>query len=92
MNALAHAHLELGVASPFLVRSTHTLVLVRGAHVSRVPQYTPRPHSHPTLASIRAFLKEEVGARIASEGTPKCLGPIVFGVTGYVFSPGRRDC
>ncbi|KZS99758.1 uncharacterized protein LAESUDRAFT_765224 [Laetiporus sulphureus 93-53] len=59
MNVLAHAHLELGVASPFL--------------------YTPRPHSHPILASIRAFLNEEVGACIASEGTPKCLGPIVFG-------------
>ncbi|KZT63559.1 hypothetical protein DAEQUDRAFT_770505 [Daedalea quercina L-15889] len=62
INALAHAHLELGVASPFL--------------------YTPRPHSHPTLASIRTLLREEVGARIAAEGTPRSLGPIVFGVTG----------
>ncbi|PCH34748.1 hypothetical protein WOLCODRAFT_139556 [Wolfiporia cocos MD-104 SS10] len=62
MNALAHAHLELGVASPFL--------------------FTPRPHTHPSLASIRTLLREEVGARIALHGTPKSLGPIVFGVTG----------
>ncbi|KAH9916537.1 Saccharopine dehydrogenase-domain-containing protein [Fomitopsis serialis] len=62
LNALAHAHLELGVASPFL--------------------YTPRPHAHPTLASIRTLLRDEVGARIIAEGTPKSLGPIVFGVTG----------
>ncbi|GBE85762.1 predicted protein [Sparassis crispa] len=62
LNALAHAHLELGVASPFL--------------------YTPRPHTHPSLASIRGTLRDVVGARIAAEGTPKCLGPIVLGVTG----------
>ncbi|CCL98467.1 uncharacterized protein FIBRA_00465 [Fibroporia radiculosa] len=62
LSALAHAQLELGVASPFL--------------------YTPRPHSYPTLASIRALLKDVVGARIALEGTPKSLGPLVFGVTG----------
>ncbi|KAH9840769.1 Saccharopine dehydrogenase-domain-containing protein [Rhodofomes roseus] len=63
LNALAHAHLELGVASPFL--------------------YTPRPHSHPTLAAIRSLLRDEVGARIIAEGTPRSLGPIVFGVTGF---------
>ncbi|KAF9815156.1 hypothetical protein IEO21_04774 [Rhodonia placenta] len=62
LNAMAHAHLELGVASPFL--------------------YTPRPHSHPTLDSIRRLLREEVGARIASQGSPEILGPIIFGVTG----------
>lgn len=45
-------------------------------------QYTPRPHSHPTLASVRALLREEVGGRIIAGGTPKSLGPIVFGVTG----------
>ncbi|KAH8105477.1 Saccharopine dehydrogenase-domain-containing protein [Cristinia sonorae] len=60
--ALAHAHLELGIASQFL--------------------YTPRPHMHPSLASIRSTLRDVVGARIAADGTPKGLGPIVFGVTG----------
>lgn len=45
-------------------------------------QYTPRPHSHPTLDSIRRLLREEVGARIASQGSPEILGPIIFGVTG----------
>ncbi|KAI0819731.1 Saccharopine dehydrogenase-domain-containing protein [Trametes gibbosa] len=60
--AMAHAHLELGVASPFL--------------------YTPRPHTQPSLASIRTTLRDVVGARIASEGTPKSLAPIVIGVTG----------
>ncbi|KAL1942345.1 hypothetical protein VTO73DRAFT_6409 [Trametes versicolor] len=60
--AMAHAHLELGVASPFL--------------------YTPRPHTQPSLASIRSILRDVVGARIAADGTPKSLGPIVIGVTG----------
>ncbi|TBU54781.1 Saccharopine dehydrogenase-domain-containing protein [Dichomitus squalens] len=60
--AMAHAHLELGVASPFL--------------------WTPRPHTHPSLASIRKTLRDVVGAQIASDGTPKSLGPLVIGVTG----------
>ncbi|KAI0653120.1 Saccharopine dehydrogenase-domain-containing protein [Cubamyces menziesii] len=60
--AMAHAHLELGVASPFL--------------------YTPRPHTQPSLASIRSILQDVVGARIVSDGTPKSLGPLVIGVTG----------
>ncbi|KAI0328943.1 hypothetical protein GY45DRAFT_1435780 [Cubamyces sp. BRFM 1775] len=60
--AMAHAHLELGVASPFL--------------------YTPRPHTEPSLASIRSILRDVVGARIVSDGTPKSLGPLVIGVTG----------
>ncbi|KAI0349833.1 hypothetical protein OH77DRAFT_1431672 [Trametes cingulata] len=60
--AMAHAHLELGVASPFL--------------------YTPRPHTQPSLASIRFILRDVVGAKIAADGTPKSLGPIVIGVTG----------
>ncbi|KAI0631584.1 Saccharopine dehydrogenase-domain-containing protein [Trametes polyzona] len=60
--AMAHAHLELGVASPFL--------------------YTPRPHTQPSLESIRSILRDVVGARIASDGTPKSLGPIVIGITG----------
>ncbi|RPD58275.1 hypothetical protein L226DRAFT_536764 [Lentinus tigrinus ALCF2SS1-7] len=60
--AMAHAHLELGVASPFL--------------------WTPRPHTHPSLASIRSTLRNVVGAQIATDGTPKSLGPLVIGVTG----------
>ncbi|OBZ72980.1 Peroxisome biosynthesis protein PAS1 [Grifola frondosa] len=60
--ALAHAHLELGVASPFL--------------------RTPRPQTQPSLSSIRGTLRDVVGMRIASEGTPKVLGPLVIGVTG----------
>ncbi|CDO70674.1 hypothetical protein BN946_scf184761.g12 [Trametes cinnabarina] len=60
--AMAHAHLEIGVASPFL--------------------YTPRPHTQPSLASIRSVLRDVVGARIIADGTPKSLGPIVIGVTG----------
>ncbi|TFK83565.1 hypothetical protein K466DRAFT_665741 [Polyporus arcularius HHB13444] len=60
--AMAHAHLELGVASPFL--------------------WTPRPHTHPSLASIRSTLRDVVGAQIAADGTPKSLGPLVIGVTG----------
>ncbi|KAI0942460.1 hypothetical protein AcW1_003090 [Taiwanofungus camphoratus] len=60
--ALAHAHLELGVSTPFL--------------------YTPRPHIHPSLASIREVLKNVVSMQITSEGTPRSLGPIVIGVTG----------
>ncbi|KAI0739481.1 Saccharopine dehydrogenase-domain-containing protein [Daedaleopsis nitida] len=60
--AMAHAHLELGVASPFL--------------------WTPRPHTHPSLASIRSTLRNVVGAQIASNGTPQSLGPLVIGVTG----------
>ncbi|KAH9946562.1 Saccharopine dehydrogenase-domain-containing protein [Amylocystis lapponica] len=62
LSALAHAHLELGIASPFL--------------------YTPRPHTHPSLQSLRTVLRDVVGAQIAAEGTPKALGPIVIGVTG----------
>ncbi|KAI0758651.1 Saccharopine dehydrogenase-domain-containing protein [Trametes elegans] len=60
--AMAHAHLEIGVASPFL--------------------YTPRPQTQPSLDSIREILRDVVGARIASDGTPKSLGPLVIGVTG----------
>ncbi|TCD71109.1 hypothetical protein EIP91_000203 [Steccherinum ochraceum] len=60
--ALAHAHLELGISSPFL--------------------YTPRPHTHTSLESIRATLRDVVGAQITAEGTPRGLGPVVFGVTG----------
>ncbi|OSD00329.1 hypothetical protein PYCCODRAFT_1437464 [Trametes coccinea BRFM310] len=60
--AMAHAHLEIGVASPFL--------------------YTPRPHTQPSLASIRSILRDVVGARISADGTPKSLGPLVIGVTG----------
>ncbi|PIL32665.1 hypothetical protein GSI_05369 [Ganoderma sinense ZZ0214-1] len=60
--AMSRAHLELGVASPFL--------------------WTPRPHTHPSLASIRKTLRDVVGAQIATDGTPKSLGPLVIGITG----------
>ncbi|KAJ7459741.1 Saccharopine dehydrogenase-domain-containing protein [Mycena latifolia] len=61
LSAMAHAHLEIGVASPFI--------------------YTPRPHTLPSLDRLRASLKE-IGQRIASEGTPKKLGPFIIGLTG----------
>ncbi|KAI0041595.1 hypothetical protein FA95DRAFT_1683107 [Auriscalpium vulgare] len=43
--------------------------------------YTPRPHSSPSLDSHRAQL-QYIGSQIAEHGTPKSLGPFVFGVTG----------
>ncbi|KAH0835691.1 Saccharopine dehydrogenase-domain-containing protein [Lanmaoa asiatica] len=61
LSALAHAHLELGIASPFL--------------------HTPRPHTHVALPSLRAALRA-IGEEILKDGTPKCLGPFVFGLTG----------
>ncbi|KAI6144926.1 Saccharopine dehydrogenase-domain-containing protein [Pisolithus tinctorius] len=61
LSALAHAHLEIGVASPFL--------------------HTPRPHSHPSIPSLRATLRT-IGQRIAEDGTPKPLGAFVIGLTG----------
>ncbi|KIM79378.1 hypothetical protein PILCRDRAFT_74408 [Piloderma croceum F 1598] len=61
LSTMAHAHLELGVASPFL--------------------HTPRPHTHPSIPSLRAKLRE-VGEHIVREGTPRSLGPFVFGLTG----------
>ncbi|KAJ6557367.1 Saccharopine dehydrogenase-domain-containing protein [Mycena vulgaris] len=61
LSAMAHSHLEIGVASPFI--------------------YTPRPHTLPSLDPLRAALKE-IGQRIANEGTPRKLGPIIIGLTG----------
>ncbi|KAG1903451.1 Saccharopine dehydrogenase-domain-containing protein [Suillus fuscotomentosus] len=61
LSALAHAHLELGVASPFL--------------------HTPRPHTHPSIPSLRSALRS-IGQNIADNGTPKALGPFVIGLTG----------
>ncbi|KAH7919203.1 hypothetical protein BV22DRAFT_1023405 [Leucogyrophana mollusca] len=61
LSALAQAHLELGVASPFL--------------------HTPRPHTHPSIPSLRAALRA-VGKEIQQDGTPKSLGPFVIGLTG----------
>ncbi|KAF7299176.1 hypothetical protein MIND_00866300 [Mycena indigotica] len=61
LSAMAHSHLEIGVASPFL--------------------YTPRPHTLPSLDRLRAAL-HEIGKRIATEGTPKQLGPFIIGLTG----------
>ncbi|KAG2121616.1 Saccharopine dehydrogenase-domain-containing protein [Suillus clintonianus] len=61
LSALAHAHLELGVASPFL--------------------HTPRPHTHPSIPSLRSALRN-IGQNIVENGTPKALGPFVIGLTG----------
>ncbi|KAI0057988.1 hypothetical protein BV25DRAFT_1919690 [Artomyces pyxidatus] len=43
--------------------------------------YTPRPHTSPYLDSHRAQLRY-IGNQIAEHGTPRALGPCVFGVTG----------
>ncbi|KAF8882271.1 Saccharopine dehydrogenase-domain-containing protein [Infundibulicybe gibba] len=61
LSSMAHSHLELGIASPFL--------------------YTPRPHTLPSLEQLRASLRD-IGTRIATDGTPGALGPIVIGLTG----------
>ncbi|KAI6122567.1 Saccharopine dehydrogenase-domain-containing protein [Pisolithus croceorrhizus] len=61
LSALAHAHLEIGVASPFL--------------------HAPRPHTHPSIPSLRATLRA-IGQRISEDGTPKPLGAFVIGLTG----------
>ncbi|RDB21718.1 Alpha-aminoadipic semialdehyde synthase, mitochondrial [Hypsizygus marmoreus] len=61
LSAMAHSHLEVGIASPFL--------------------YTPRPHTHPSLESLRSALRT-IGNRISEEGTPPSLGPFVIGLTG----------
>ncbi|KAF7986808.1 hypothetical protein HWV62_20442 [Athelia sp. TMB] len=61
LSAMAHKHLEIGVASPFL--------------------HTPRPHTHPSIPSLRAKLRE-VGESISANGTPPSLGPFVICATG----------
>ncbi|KAG1727784.1 Saccharopine dehydrogenase-domain-containing protein [Suillus paluster] len=61
LSALAHAHLELGVTSPFL--------------------HTPRPHTHPSIPSLRSALRT-IGQNITENGTPGALGPFVIGLTG----------
>ncbi|KAJ8521319.1 hypothetical protein ONZ45_g1975 [Pleurotus djamor] len=61
LSSMAHAHLEIGIASPFL--------------------YTPRPHTHPSLTSLRHSLRS-VGKMIKEDGTPPALGPIIIGLTG----------
>ncbi|KAI9511190.1 Saccharopine dehydrogenase-domain-containing protein [Russula earlei] len=43
--------------------------------------YTPRPHTSPHLDAHRAQLRY-IGSQIAAHGTPKSLGPVIFGVTG----------
>lgn len=80
---MSRAHLELGVASPFLV-SPLPVVYEEYSGLTRgfCGQWTPRPHTHPSLASIRKMLHDVVGAQIATDGTPKTLGPLVIGVTG----------
>ncbi|KAI9442482.1 hypothetical protein H4582DRAFT_1928654 [Lactarius indigo] len=43
--------------------------------------YTPRPHTSSSLDAHRAQLRH-IGSQIVEHGTPKSLGPVVFGVTG----------
>lgn len=43
---------------------------------------TPRPHTYPCLQTLKAALRALVGDRIASEGTPPSIGPVVICVTG----------
>jgi alpha-aminoadipic semialdehyde synthase len=80
LSAMAHKHLERGVASPFLVRS-HPGPVCLGTDAALSIQYTPRPHTSPHLEAHRAQLRY-IGSQIAEHGTPKSLGPVIFGVTG----------
>ncbi|KAH9058857.1 Saccharopine dehydrogenase-domain-containing protein [Lactarius vividus] len=43
--------------------------------------YTPRPHTSSSLDVHRAQLRH-IGNQIVEHGTPKSLGPVIFGVTG----------
>ncbi|KDQ57993.1 hypothetical protein JAAARDRAFT_129317 [Jaapia argillacea MUCL 33604] len=43
--------------------------------------YTPRPHTHPSIPSLRSSLRS-IGNLIVENGTPRELGPVVIGVTG----------
>ena len=54
-------------------------------------QYTPRPHSSPTIDALRASLRV-VGDQIRASGTPESLGPCVIGITGYVHMFFWRLC
>lgn len=78
---MALKHLEHGVASPFLV-STRLGLWYFGADVGLFPKYAPRPHTSPHLDAHRAQLKY-IGTQVAEYGTPKSLGPFIYGVTGY---------
>jgi hypothetical protein len=53
-------------------------------------QYTPRPHTHPSLDSLKSALRS-LGQMIREHGTPRSLGPLVIGVTGYVHE-SEYDC
>lgn len=46
-------------------------------------QHTPRPHTHPSIPSLRSALRT-IGQDIVENGTPTALGPFVIGLTGYV--------
>jgi len=45
-------------------------------------QHTPRPHTHPSIPSLRSALRT-IGQDIVENGTPTALGPFVIGLTGY---------
>ncbi|KAG6811583.1 hypothetical protein H0H92_006747 [Tricholoma furcatifolium] len=57
------------------------LFLSNNAFNGRDGQSTPRPHTHPSLESIRNALKS-ISTRIRQGGTPPVLGPFVIGLTG----------
>lgn len=59
-----------------------TYALTHPAYV----QSTPRPHTHPSLPLLLNSLRSLVGDRIAADGTPSVLGPVVIGVTGCVYN------
>jgi alpha-aminoadipic semialdehyde synthase len=79
----AHAELQLGVASPFIVSELCTEQQTR---YSSFRQYLPRPYAHPSLDDMRASLRR-VGKHISSAGTSPALGPFVIAITGYVICP-----
>ena len=78
---MAHKHLERGVASPFLV-SVHLGPRYLGTDAGLLfLQYAPRPHTSPDLNAHRVQLRY-IGNQISAHGTPRSLGPFIFGVTG----------
>ncbi|KAG6886864.1 hypothetical protein C0995_003874 [Termitomyces sp. Mi166 len=78
LSSAAHSHLENGIATPFLVRPSPFSLSTFSAHPT---QSTPRPHTHPTLASLQTTLRS-IGEQVAQGAIPPALGPFVIGLTG----------